>query len=160
MRGKYFYKEVFLRASLSLRASVIHCVSMYPVYICIFLHESADDNITIVMLRRSNSGTKQTIVERTYSNGLLDWLVKYYPHSDTPWGSVVWTAKWTLPCSRSLGLLEMGSGEPVGRRTFISWELSKDTNGEMNKNKICNKSLRTFHGCGGMTCGCCLRRCQ
>ena len=60
VRGKYFYKEVFLRLSLSLRlsacvvyhcvvcqlrASVIHCVSMYPVYICIFLHES-DDNVT------------------------------------------------------------------------------------------------------------------
>ena len=25
---------------------VYHCVSIYPVYICVFLHESADDNAT------------------------------------------------------------------------------------------------------------------
>ena len=46
VRGKYLYKEVF-RASF-ITASVIHCVSMYPVYIYIFLHESADDNATDV----------------------------------------------------------------------------------------------------------------
>ena len=26
-----------------------HCIGMYPVYICIFLHESADDNTTICL---------------------------------------------------------------------------------------------------------------
>ena len=26
-----------------------HCVGMYPVYICVFLHESADDNATILV---------------------------------------------------------------------------------------------------------------
>ena len=39
VRGKYFVKEV-------IHASVVHCVGMYPAYICTFLHESADDNIT------------------------------------------------------------------------------------------------------------------
>ena len=32
---------------LLLRASVVHCVGMYPAYICIFLHEHVYDNITI-----------------------------------------------------------------------------------------------------------------
>ena len=38
VRGKYFVKEVFQR--------LYHCVGMYPVYMCIFLHESADENTT------------------------------------------------------------------------------------------------------------------
>ena len=37
-RGKYFVKEEFLRR--------YHCVGMYPAYICIYVHESADDNTT------------------------------------------------------------------------------------------------------------------
>ena len=56
---KYNCKEVFLRLpscvlyscvlySCVCRLSCVcyHCVSMYPVYVCVFLHESADDNAT------------------------------------------------------------------------------------------------------------------
>ena len=49
VRGKIFYKEVFLRLSLSLRLSACvcyHCVGMYPAYICILLHDAVDDYIT------------------------------------------------------------------------------------------------------------------
>ena len=54
MRGEYNCKEVFLclpsciliLPASFLDASVYHCVSIYPVYICVFLHESADDNAT------------------------------------------------------------------------------------------------------------------
>ena len=55
VRGEYFSKEVFLRLpscvlySCVCRLSYVcyHCVGMYPVYICVFLHESADDNATV-----------------------------------------------------------------------------------------------------------------
>ena len=38
-------KNIFLEKSFCV---VDHCVGMYPAYICIFLHESADDNTTPV----------------------------------------------------------------------------------------------------------------
>ena len=44
VRGKYFVKEVFLRLY---HCVCYHCVGMYPAYICIFRHESADGNITL-----------------------------------------------------------------------------------------------------------------
>ena len=48
MRGKYFVKEVFLPASLSLRASVIHYVSMYPAWTCIWEYNKKSKIITII----------------------------------------------------------------------------------------------------------------
>ena len=45
VRGKYFVKEVFLRLY---HCVCYHCVSMYPAYICIYVHESADENATEV----------------------------------------------------------------------------------------------------------------
>ena len=50
-----FLPALFLPASLSLRrlsCICYHCVGMYPVYIyiCIFLHESADDNATLLFI--------------------------------------------------------------------------------------------------------------
>ena len=44
--GKYFYKEVFMRASLSLRLFIITSVCIQYICICIFLNESANDNTT------------------------------------------------------------------------------------------------------------------
>ena len=49
VRGKYICKEVsciFLTACVVYYCVCYHCVGMYPVYICIFLHESADDYTT------------------------------------------------------------------------------------------------------------------
>ena len=43
VRGEYFSKEVFLRLYYCV---CYHCVGMYPAYICIFLHESADEYTT------------------------------------------------------------------------------------------------------------------
>ena len=56
VRGKIFYKEVFLRLSVCVVYSCdfiivrlnYYWVGMYPAYICIFLHESADDYLTRV----------------------------------------------------------------------------------------------------------------
>ena len=56
VRGKYICKEVFLRLPSCVVYSCVclchcvcyHCVGMYPAYICIFLHEHADEYITIV----------------------------------------------------------------------------------------------------------------
>ena len=47
---KYICKEVFLRlpSCVVYYCVLIYCVSMYPAYICIFPHESANENITIV----------------------------------------------------------------------------------------------------------------
>ena len=55
VRGKIFYKEVFLRLSVCVVYSCdfiigrlnYYCIGMYPAYICIFLHESANDYITL-----------------------------------------------------------------------------------------------------------------
>ena len=51
VRGKIFYKEVFLRLLSCVRRLFLrlnyYCIGMYPAYICIFQHESADDYITI-----------------------------------------------------------------------------------------------------------------
>ena len=48
VRGKYNYKEVFLRLPSCVLYSCVcyHCVGMHPAYICIFLHESEDDYTT------------------------------------------------------------------------------------------------------------------
>ena len=43
VRGKYFSKK---SSCVFIIASVVHCVGMYPAYICIFRHESVDDNTT------------------------------------------------------------------------------------------------------------------
>ena len=55
VRGKIFYKEVFLRLSVCVVYSCdfiigrlnYYCIGMYPAYICIFLHDAVDDYITI-----------------------------------------------------------------------------------------------------------------
>ena len=57
VRGKYNCKEVFLRLPSCVLSScvvyycVCYCVGMYPVYICIFLHESADDYATHIYIQ-------------------------------------------------------------------------------------------------------------
>ena len=50
VRGKYICKEVFLCLPSCVISSCVcyHCVGMYPVYICIFLHESEDDYSTVI----------------------------------------------------------------------------------------------------------------
>ena len=54
VRGKYIWKEVFLRLPWCV---VYHCVSIYPVYICVFLHESADDSATfqVTLFKETNN---------------------------------------------------------------------------------------------------------
>ena len=49
----YHPASVFVTASVIPACVVYHCVGMYPAYICIFQHESADDNIILNMKQQA-----------------------------------------------------------------------------------------------------------
>ena len=65
----------------SSRVCLYHCVGMYPVYICIFLPESADDNITDVPIVLSLSQIdlfeiKSVFFKKTKMNGFGEFSLR------------------------------------------------------------------------------------
>ena len=99
MRGEYNCKEVFLRLPWRV---VYHSVSIYPVYICVFLHESADEYTTLLPTQPPFSWlildflnqTRGSTWKRSKISFSVDMTIPWSDNNLTKSGDVTAGARW------------------------------------------------------------------